>query len=288
MKPKDFGTIAEQLRRSTVQILNGNRGESGSGSGVIWDPGGLIVTNAHVMRHENARVELWDGRVFPATVHSRDNRRDLAALSIQTRGLPAAAPGDSLALRPGELVMAVGNPLGFVGALTTGVVHAIGPLRGLGRRPWVQAAVRLAPGNSGGPLADAQGSVVGLNTMVVAGGLALAIPSNSVADFLKRGAGVSLGVTVRPVNIRSNATVGQASVGLMVLEIARNSPAETASLLPGDVLIAANNAAFSNVEDLSDAIDASAGRLLVLRFQRGGNAAREVAVQLNAPKTAAA
>jgi serine protease Do len=293
VKPKDFGTIAEQLRRSTVQILNGNRGESGSGSGVIWNSGGLIVTNAHVMRHENARVELWDGRVFPATVHSRDNRRDLAALSIQTRGLPAAAPGDSSALRPGELVMAVGNPLGFVGALTTGVVHAIGPLRGLGRRPWVQAAVRLAPGNSGGPLADAQGSVVGLNTMVVAGGLALAIPSNSVADFLKRGAGVSLGVTVRPVNIRSNtivgqAGVGQAGVGLMVLEIARNSPAETASLLPGDVLIAANNAAFSNVEDLSDAIDASAGRLLVLRFQRGGNAAREVAVQLNAPKTAAA
>src|SRR5258708_39970711 len=80
VKPKDFGTIAEQLRRSTVQILNGNRGESGSGSGVIWDSGGLIVTNAHVMRRENARVELWDGRVFPATVHSRDDRRDLAAL----------------------------------------------------------------------------------------------------------------------------------------------------------------------------------------------------------------
>ncbi len=283
VKPKDFGTIAEQLRRSTVQILNGNRGESGSGSGVIWDSGGLIVTNAHVMRRENARVELWDGRVFPATVHSRDDRRDLAALRISTRGLPAAAAGDSSTLRPGELVMAVGNPLGFIGALTTGVVHAIGPLRGLGRRPWVQAAVRLAPGNSGGPLADAQGCVVGLNTMVVAGGLALAIPSNSIADFLKRGPGVSLGVTVRPVNIRSNTTLG-----LMVLEIARSSPAETASLLPGDVLIAANNAAFSNVEDLSDAIDASAGRLLMLRFMRGGSAAREVAVQLNAPKTAAA
>lgn len=283
MKPRGFGTIAEQLRRSTVQIVNGNRGESGSGSGVIWDPSGLIVTNAHVMRHENARVELWDGRVFPATVHSRDARRDLAALHINTRGLPAAAAGDSSALRPGELVMAVGNPMGFVGALTTGVVHAIGPLRGLGRRPWVQAAVRLAPGNSGGPLADAQGSVVGLNTMVVAGGLALAIPSNTVADFLKRGAGVALGVTVRPVNIRSRTTLG-----LMVLEIASNSPAEAASLLPGDVLIAANNTAFTNVEDLSDAIDASVGRTLVLRFLRGGSAAREVAVRMNVPKTVAA
>ncbi len=118
--------------------------------------------------------------------------------------------------------------------------------------------------------------------MVVAGGLALAIPSNTVVDFLKRGAGVSLGVTVRPVDIRSRTTIG-----LMVLEIARNSPAENASLLPGDVLIAANNASFSSFEDLSDAIDAATG-LLVLRFLRGGNAAREVAVQMNAPKTVAA
>jgi serine protease Do len=283
VKPKDFGTIAEQLRRSTVRILNGNRGESGSGSGIIWDSCGLIVTNAHVMRHASVHVELWDGRAFPATVHSRDDRSDLAALRINTRGLPSASPGDSSALRPGELVMAVGNPLGFTGALTTGVVHSIGPLRGLGRRPWVQATVRLASGNSGGPLADAQGAVIGLNTMVVAGGLALAIPSNSVADFLKRGAGVSLGVTVRPVNIRSKTTIG-----LMVLAIARNSPAENASLLPGDVLIAANNASFSSFEDLSDAIDAAAGRLLVLRFLRGGNATREVAVQLDAPKTVAA
>src|SRR5260370_41436516 len=117
--------------------------------------------------------------------------------------------------------------------------------------------------------------------MVVAGGLALAIPSNSVADFLKRGAGVSLGVTVRPVNIRSRTTIGP-----MVLEIARNSPAENASLLLGDVLIAANNASFSSFEDLSDAIDAATGRLLVLRFLRGGSAAREVSVQLNTPQTA--
>lgn len=283
MKPKDFGEIAEQLRRSTVQILNGNRGESGSGSGVVWDSTGLIVTNAHVIRKDNARIELWDGRVFPATVQSRDDRRDIAALHINTFGLPAAAAGDSSGLRPGELVMAVGNPLGFVGALTTGVVHAIGPLRGLSRRSWVQADVRLAPGNSGGPLADAQGRVVGLNTMIVAGGLALAVPSNTVAEFLKRGAGVSLGVTVRPVRIRSATTIG-----LMVLEIERDSPAEAASLLPGDILIAANGSAFTSFEDLSDAIDAAAGTLLVLKFHRGSNAPREVAARLNVPKTAAA
>jgi len=282
MKPRDFGETAEQLRRSTVQILNGDRGESGSGSGVIWDSVGLIVTNAHVLRRDNARVGLWDGRVFPASVQSRDDRRDLAALRINTFGLPAASHGDSSALRTGELVMAVGNPLGFVGALTTGVVHAIGPLRGLGRRTWVQADVRLAPGNSGGPLADAQGRVVGLNTMIVAGGLALAVPSNSVASFLKHGAGVSLGVTVRPVRTQAGR------VGLMVLEIERGSPAEVASLLPGDILMAANGSAFGSFEDLSDAIDAAAGRVLVLKFLRGSSASREVAVQLRVFKTAAA
>lgn len=282
MRPQHLGEIAEQLRRSTVQILNGDRGEAGSGSGVVWDSTGLIVTNAHVLRRGNTRVELWDGRVFPATVQSRDDRRDVAALRINTFGLPAASRGDSTALRTGELVMAVGNPLGFVGALTTGVVHAIGPLRGLGSRTWVQADVRLAPGNSGGPLADAQGRVVGLNTMIVAGGLALAVPSNTVADFLKRGAGVSLGVTVRPVKIQAG------KVGLMVLEIERNTPAESASLLPGDILTAANGSVFGSFEDLSDAIDAAAGTVLTLKFQRGSNASREVAVQLGLPKTAAA
>ena len=282
MKPANFGDITEQLRRSTVQIVTGGRGEAGSGSGVIWDSAGLIVTNAHVLHKNNPQIELWDGRKFPAAIQSRDDRRDLAALRINTFALPAASHGDSSALRTGELVMAVGNPLGFVGALTTGVVHAVGPLRGLGRRNWVQADVRLAPGNSGGPLADAQGRVVGLNTMVVAGGLALAVPSNTVKDFLTRGAGVRLGVTVRPVKTKSGKP------GLMVLEIEQASPAETASLLPGDILIAANGSAFTAFEDLSDAIDAAAGAVLHLKFLRGSDVAREVAVKLGMPQSAAA
>ncbi len=275
MKPKDFGEIAEQLRRLTVQILNGERGEAGSGSGVIWDSTGLILTNAHVLRGKASRVALWDGRAFPATVHSRDERRDLAALRVHTFGLPAASAGDSAALRVGELVMAVGNPMGFVGALTTGVLHAVGPLRGLGRRAWVQADVRLAPGNSGGPLADARGRVVGLNTMIVAGGLALAVPSNTVKEFLKRGPSITLGVTVRPVQTSS----GEAA--LLVLEVAAKSPAEIASLLPGDILL-------MTMEELNDAIDAAAGAVLTLRFLRGNNAPREVAVRLEESKPKAA
>ena len=144
-----FGEIAEQLRRSTVLIHSGSRG---SGSGVIWSSDGLIVTNAHVVRGSNVRVQLWDGREFEGAVASRDPRRDLAALRISADSLPAASPADSSQLRPGELAIAIGNPMGFVGALTTGVIHAIGPLRALGSQTWVQASVRLAPGNSGGPL----------------------------------------------------------------------------------------------------------------------------------------
>lgn len=219
MPVRGFGELAEALRRSTVQVLQGGR-ERGSGSGVVWDADGLIVTNAHVARGDTARIELWDGSAFHSRVIARDTRRDLATLRIPARGLAAISPGDSSALRPGELVMAVGNPLGFIGALTTGVVHAHGPLRGFGRRNWVQAAVRLAPGNSGGPLADAQGRLIGINTMVVSGGFALAVPSNTVADFVSRGdSGLLLGVTVRPVPLSRGGPLG-----MLVLEVAPTAP----------------------------------------------------------------
>src|SRR5271166_5739807 len=118
-----FGEVAESLRRVTVQVRTSG---GDAGSGVIWDSGGLIVTNAHVVRSSRMEIELWDGRVFPAEIQAQDPRRDLAALRIRRNALPAAVVGNSAALRPGELVIAVGNPLGFIGALTTGVVHAVG------------------------------------------------------------------------------------------------------------------------------------------------------------------
>ena len=271
----DFGEVAERLRRSTVQVHAGRA--RGSGSGVIWNPDGLIVTNAHVARGERAQVELWDGRTFEADTIARDARRDLASLRIGARALPAAIPGDSSALRPGELVVAVGNPLGFIGALTTGVVHALGPLDGLGRRTWVQAAVRLAPGNSGGPLADAQGRVIGLNTMIAAGGLALAIPSNAVAEFVRRGtSGVMLGVTVRPVLLEDRR-----SIALLVLEVSPGGAAEAASVLIGDLLLGANGRRFHSADDLSDTIESSTGGVMALQFVRGERRARrEVVVRL--------
>jgi len=173
MNTQGFGEVAERLRRSTVQVQSGGR-RQGGGSGVIWSSNGVIITNAHLASESGAKVALWDGSTHEATLVDRDPRRDLASLKIEASGLPAATAGDSNALRVGELVIAVGNPFGFIGALTTGVVHSLP-----NRKRWVAADVRLAPGNSGGPLADAQGRVIGINTMI-AGGLALAVPSNPV------------------------------------------------------------------------------------------------------------
>jgi serine protease Do len=270
-----FGDIAEQLRRSTVLIHAGGRG---NGSGVIWSSEGMIVTNGHVVHGPNVCVQLWDGREFEAAVTARDPRRDLAALRINANSLPAACPADSSQLRPGELAIAIGNPLGFVGALTTGVIHAIGPLRALGSQTWVQASVRLAPGNSGGPLADARGHVIGVNTMV-AGRLALAIPSNAVRDFLAAGPRSAwLGVAVHPVRLpRANGH----KFGLVLLEVEPGSPAAQASLMAGDILLGTEEKPFQSIDDLAKAMDGQGLRLLRLEFLRGEySRVRRVTVRL--------
>jgi serine protease Do len=286
-----FGEIAEKLRRSTVLVSAGGRG---GGSGVIWSSDGTVITNAHVVRGSQISLQLWDGREFQATVASRDPHRDLAMLRIGATNLPSALVADSSQVRPGELAIAIGNPLGFVGALTTGVIHTVGSVPGLGSQSWVQANVRLAPGNSGGPLADARGRVIGINTRV-AGRLALAIPSNIVRDFLLSGPSDAwLGVTIQPVRIpRSNAGGGKGhAIGLLLLEVESGSPASSASLLPGDILLGTERKAFTSLDDLSLALQGAGQRLLRLEFLRGDySRVRRVTVQLggqNAPRSSAA
>jgi serine protease Do len=170
--------LAARLARVTVEVRGRGRGAGAAavGSGVVWHPDGLILTNAHVA-HQDVTVVLADGGARRARLVARDVRRDLAALVVDATGLPAALIGDSGALRVGELVLAVGNPMGLVRALSAGLVHAVGPRA-------IHADLRLAPGNSGGPLADAQGYVVGLNAMIV-GGLAVAVPSREARRFVR-------------------------------------------------------------------------------------------------------
>jgi serine protease Do len=272
-----FGEIAEQLRRSTVLIHAGGRG---SGSGIIWSSDGLLVTNAHVVRGSHTIVQLWDGREFEAITQSRDTRRDLAWLRIDATNLPAAISADSTQVRPGELAIAVGNPMGFVGALATGVIHGVGPIRRLGSQSWIQADVRLAPGNSGGPLADARGRIVGMNTMV-AGRLALAIPSNTVSDFLAAGpTDAWLGVTVHPAFIPRSGS-RRKTFGLLILEVEPGGPAALASLMAGDVLLGTEEKSFSSFEDLARALRGSGPRSLRVEFLRGDySRIRRVTVQL--------
>jgi serine protease Do len=288
MAIRDFGEIAEKLRRSTVLVLPGERG---NGSGVIWSAEGVIVTNAHVARGSRIRVHLWDGRELEAAVVSRDTHRDLAELRVDAGNLPAATAADSSQVRPGEIAIAIGNPLGFVGALTTGVVHAVGPLRRIGSQPWVQADVRLAPGNSGGPLADARGRVIGINTMV-AGRLALAVPSNTVNSFLAaEPIDAWLGVSVAPVQVPRPGTRAK-TFGLVLLEVEPGSPAANASLMAGDILLGTDEKSFSSLDDLSASLQGHGPRLLRLAFLRGNyERFRRVTVQLGGqsiPRSAAA
>jgi serine protease Do len=273
-----FGEVAERLRRSTVVVSDGGRG---GGSGVIWSSSGIVITNAHVAQGSRAQIKTWDGAVFEAEVKAKDDRRDLAILAFAAHDL-ASAPLREAAPRSGEMVVAVGNPLGFVGAVSTGVVHAVGAVPGLGRRQWVQASVRLAPGNSGGPLADAQGRVIGINTMIVQGGLALAIPAAAIARFLATGESApKLGIAVRPMRWGHR-------VALLVIEVENGSAAASASLLPGDLLLAVNGREIASPADLGDGIDSSPGQLR-LEFLRGDRRLRrEVVVLLPPPRAAAA
>ena len=273
-----FGEIAERLRRSTVYVSSGGGG--GGASGVIWTADGLILTNAHVARSTRPQVEIWDGRRFEARVTAHDPRRDLATLRISSSGLPAAAAGDSTALRPGEFAIAVGNPLGFAGAVSTGVIHSLGPISGMGTYDWVRATARLAPGNSGGPLANAQGQVIGLNTAIV-NGLGLAVPSRDIGQFLKRGSRPRLGVALRPVLYDGR------NLGLLILEVEENGAAANASLRIGDILVGAGGKRLESMESLNDALD-SGSPVVRLSFLRGERSqVREAVVQLHARAEAA-
>lgn len=263
----EFGEVAERLRRSTVQVFS--QGHEGGGSGIIWSGDGRIVTNSHVARSEKAEVVLWDGRRLPARLISRDGRRDLAELKVTESGLPAATAGDSDALRPGELVIAIGSPLGFAGALSTGVVHSVGRISGMGRERWIGASVRLAPGNSGGPLADAHGRVIGINTAIM-NGLGVAVPSNNAVDFLRRGARPSLGVTLAPT-----------SHGMQIVSLDPGGAAAAASLRAGDILIGTH-------ERLLEMLDSGKDTLRLPFFRGDTTRLREVFVPIGQRRAEAA
>jgi S1-C subfamily serine protease len=177
----DLAALAETARAGLVRV--GVRGMLGVGSGIIVHPAGLILTNAHVVRGEPVRIRLADGREFPAQVVSRDPAADLAVLLIGAADLPALelAPATP---PPGSPVLALGHPWGVEAAASFGVVT--GSSADETGREWVLVNLRLRPGNSGGPLVDAAGRVVGINTIMTGAETGAAVSVRAARAFLKR------------------------------------------------------------------------------------------------------
>jgi serine protease Do len=225
--------LAESLSRITVRVTDGR---ASCGSGILWDSA-RVITNAHVIpaRAKQVQVEVG-GRLETARLEKLDRRRDLAELRLAP-GSPDGPlrKGSARSLRAGELVFALGHPLGLRNALASGIVHAVGPSEAMPHLDWIQADIRLAPGNSGGPLADSSGRVVGVNAMI-AQGLGLAIPVESVERFL---AGEpehpEFGVTVQPVAVQMDRR--RRVPGMYLEEVKEGSRAQAAGLRTGDILL---------------------------------------------------
>lgn len=192
-----LSSVFERARRSLVIVESGRHG---AGAGVVWRPGGIIVTNYHVVSRGKSRIRLLNGDPYPARLIAERPEIDLAILQAETSDavnvdLPVAPIADSRGLRIGQIALAIGHPWGQVGAVSAGVISSLGsvPLQdGSGSIGLIRSDVGLAPGNSGGPLMNASGGVIGINTMIVGGDLGVAIPSHLVEAFVEETLGERL------------------------------------------------------------------------------------------------
>jgi S1-C subfamily serine protease len=263
--------VARRLGPSVAHLrvtrrVNGHQ-QNGSGSGVVITPDGFIITSAHVVDGATGPVSaaFADGREVSARVVGADPLSDLAVLRSDEPGLLAATLGDAGDLQVGQLVVAIGNPLGFAGSVTAGVVSALGrafPLHA-GRHGRIvenviQTDAALNPGNSGGALADGRGHVIGVNTAVAGIGLGLAVPIDAATrailatlmrDGRVRRAYIGIAGGTRPLPPRLVAELGRGA-GLEVTEVVGGGPAQLAGLRAEDLIVALDDAPVTGVADL--------------------------------------
>ena len=256
----------EQLRRRGAPEFRG------AGSGLIIAPDGYVLTNSHVVRSaERIELGLQDGRTLAGQTVGDDPHSDLAVVRVHESGLPAADLGDSSRLRVGQLVIAIGNPLGFQATVTTGVVSALGrTLRAQSGRlieNIIQTDAPLNPGNSGGPLVDSRGRVVGINTAVIYGsqGICFAIPVNTakwVTAHLIRDGKVRrayLGISGQVAAIARGLVLDYglpAETGVRIVEIQPHTAAAEAGLRSGDIIVKIGETAVATPDDLQRALGA--------------------------------
>jgi S1-C subfamily serine protease len=274
--------VVEAAAKAVVAIAVSDRVDdagraqpSGSGSGFLFTPDGLILTNSHVV-HRARRIEVTTtaGRSFAADLIGEDPHTDLALLRVSSpKPLPVLPLGSARAIKVGQLVIAIGNPLGFACTVTAGVVSALGrSLRANGGRlieDVIQTDAALNPGNSGGPLLDAQGRVIGVNTAIIAGAQGICFATsidtaNQVVSELMRHGRVrraSLGVSAQ--NLRLSRRYERwfdlpTASAVRVMEVAGGGPAARAGLEVGDIVVAFNDAPVDGIDALHRLLDAGA------------------------------
>jgi S1-C subfamily serine protease len=265
-------TVARDLAPSVANLrvtrrLRGGRVAMGGGSAVVIAPDGFLLTSAHVVEGANGgEASFVDGRAMRFTVAGADPLSDLAVLRAEAQDLTPATLGDAGELRVGQLVVAIGNPHGYAGSVTAGVVSALGRSLPVGRRGGpqrlvenvVQTDAALNPGNSGGALVDGAGRVVGINTAVAGVGLGLAVPINEatrrivavlMADGRVRRAWLGVAVGPRPLPPRVAGRLDR-DRAIEVIEIVEGSPADQAGLRPEDLLIELDGVPLNATDDL--------------------------------------
>jgi len=283
-------SVAERLRDSVANLRVGRRTRrgraEGGGSGVVITPDGYLLTSAHVVEGMDGKAQAAfpDGRSFGAEVIGTDPLSDLAVLRAEAGNLETAELGDADALHVGQLVVAIGSPLGFHGSVTAGVVSALGRALPTRTRSTVrlvenviQTDAALNPGNSGGALADGLGRVVGINTAVAGVGLGLAVPINDatrriVAELMGEGrvrrAFIGIVGGARPLPPRFAPQGGGSAVE--VVEVVEGSPADRAGLRPEDLIVEVDGRSMSDVGELQRLMVAeSIGRPLPTHLIRG-------------------
>jgi serine protease Do len=261
-------SVAERLGPSVANLrVFSRRRSSGSGSGVMITPDGFMLTSAHVVIGGGSRVRasFSDGNDIQASVVGADPLSDLAVLRADSPVAPAAELGDAASLRVGQLVVAIGNPHGYAGSVTAGVVSALGrslPARaGAATRiidDVIQTDAALNPGNSGGALVDGHGRVVGINTAVAGIGLGLAVPINATTrrivsalmrDGRVRRAWIGIAGGARPLPPRVAASLGR-DRAIEVVEVVGGSPADAAGLRAEDLIVGVDGLPVRGVDDL--------------------------------------